>query len=66
MRGIDWWMHFHEDFRPKREGDQVAFKGIIQNGKRRQGTCLLLLLLYAFLLFSLLHIIHMLQSPCAT
>jgi len=40
-------MHFHEDSRPKEEGDQVAFKGINQKGKRRQGTCLLLLLLYA-------------------
>ena len=29
MRGNDWWMHFHEDSRPKEEGDQVAFKGII-------------------------------------
>jgi len=48
MRGLGWWMHFHEDSRPKEEGDQVAFKGINQKGKRRQGTCLLLLLLYAF------------------
>ena len=48
MRGIGWWMNFYEDSRPKREGDQAAFKGVIQNGKRRQGTCLLLLLLYAF------------------
>jgi len=41
-------MHFHENSRPKEEGDQVAFQGINQKGKRRQGTCLLLLLLYAF------------------
>jgi len=32
----DWWMHSHEDSRPKKEGDQVAFKGINQKGKRRQ------------------------------
>jgi len=44
----DWWMHSHEDSSQKEEGDQVAFKGINQKGKRRQGTCLLLLLLYAF------------------
>jgi len=44
----DWWMHSHENSRPKEEGDHVAFKGINQKGKRRQGTCLLLLLLYAF------------------
>jgi len=44
----DWWMHSHEDSRPKKEGDQVAFNGITQKEKRRQGTCLLLLLLYAF------------------
>jgi len=24
----DWWMHSHEDSRPKEEGDQVAFNGI--------------------------------------
>jgi len=44
----DWWMHSHEDSRLKEEGDQVAFNGITQKGKKRQGTCLLLLLLYAF------------------
>jgi len=48
MNEDDWWMHSHEDSRPKEEGDQVAFNGINQKGKRRQGTCLLLLLLYAF------------------
>jgi len=66
MIEYDWWMHFHADSRPKEEGDQVAFKGINQKGKRRQGTCLLLLLLYVFLLSSLLHIIQVLQSSCAT
>jgi len=25
VKGGDWWMHSHEDFRPKEEGDQVAF-----------------------------------------
>jgi len=52
MRALGWWMHFHEDSRPEEEGDQVAFKGINQKGKRKQGTCLLLLLLCA-LCFSL-------------
>jgi len=51
VKGHDWWMHSHEDFRPKEEGDQVAFNGINQKGKRRQGTCLLLLLLYVFFAF---------------
>jgi len=26
IRGLDWWMHFHEDSRPKSERDHVAFK----------------------------------------
>jgi len=25
MKENDWWMHSHEDSRPKEEGDQVAF-----------------------------------------
>jgi len=25
VKGDDWWMHSHEDSRPKEEGDQVAF-----------------------------------------
>ena len=47
-RALGWWMHSHEDSKPKEEGDQVSFKGINQKGKRRQATCLLLLLLFAF------------------
>jgi len=50
-------MHSHEDSRPKQVGDQ--------KGKRRQGTCLLLLLLYAFCFHLSSYIIHVLQSPCA-
>jgi len=66
MIEYDWWMHFHEDSRPKEEGDQVAFNGINQKSQKETRYMSTFAFALCFLLSSLLHIIHVLQSPFAT
>jgi len=45
-------MHCHEDFRPKEEGDQIAFKG--KKTKKAKGDKVHVYFFFCFMLFAFL------------